>query len=201
MVADPDRLGTGRVLIGSMVVQTHQHAVGARRIEGVWAGGWEPPADGRSPPPTGFARRNGGRVGGVAADPLFRPGDPPLHAIEGGGEGGLPIGRDAAPEGLGDRRCGTHVAGNETGGAKATGGAERLPRDDKTLALRSAANDPTTGLVTLAPRKKVALNQPLRLLAVGPGAPADQALNAPDGDLDGLPGGDFVGRFGTKVRS
>ena len=63
-------------------------------------------------------RVGGGRpggVGGVPAQPLLQLGDPTLDAIEGGGEGGLHIGRDAAPEGFGDRRCGTHVAGIRDG--------------------------------------------------------------------------------------
>ncbi len=63
-------------------------------------------------------RVGGGRpggVGGVPADPLLQLGDPTLDAIEGGGEGGLHIGRDTAPEGFGDRRYGTHVAGIRDG--------------------------------------------------------------------------------------
>ncbi|MFO0888264.1 MAG: SdrD B-like domain-containing protein [Isosphaeraceae bacterium] len=71
-------------------------------------------------------------------------------------------------------------------------------RDDKTLALGSAAYREATRTVTIEPRKKVAMNQPLQFVANGSGALVDLALNALDGDHDGRPGGDFTFRFGAK---
>ncbi len=73
-------------------------------------------------------------------------------------------------------------------------------RDDRTLALRSATYDPASMAVTLTPKGRTALRQPSRLVAGG-SALVDMALNALDGDGDGRPGGDFVGRFGPKPRA
>jgi len=73
-------------------------------------------------------------------------------------------------------------------------------RDDRTLAFRSATYDPASMTATLTPKGRTALNQPLQSVVRG-SALVDLALNALDGDGDGRPGGDFVGRFGTRPRA
>ena len=73
-------------------------------------------------------------------------------------------------------------------------------RDDRTLALRSAVYDPASMTVALTPKGRTALNQPMQLVARGSSL-VDLALNSLDGDGDGRPGGDFVGRFGTRPRA
>jgi hypothetical protein len=74
-------------------------------------------------------------------------------------------------------------------------------RDDRVLALRSVAYDPTSRAVTLVTKGKVALNQPLQLVVRGSAGLVDLALNDLDGDRDGRPGGDYIGRFGTRPRA
>ncbi len=73
-------------------------------------------------------------------------------------------------------------------------------RDDRTLALRSAAYDPASMTVTLTPKGRTALSQPMQVVVRG-SALVDLALIALDGDGDGRPGGDFVGRLGPKPRA
>ncbi len=64
-------------------------------------------------------------------------------------------------------------------------------RDDRTLALRSAAYDPASMTATLTPKGRTALNQPMQLV-VRDAALVDMALIALDGDGDG--------RFGPRPR-
>jgi hypothetical protein len=68
-------------------------------------------------------------------------------------------------------------------------------RDDRTLSLRSASYDPATLSVTLVPSGKLPKGKPLQLVVSSP-ALVDLALNALDGDSDGRPGGDYIGRLG-----
>ena len=74
-------------------------------------------------------------------------------------------------------------------------------KDDKTLVLGKMLYDQARRIATLTSKKRVALNQPLRLIVRGSAAIADLALNGLDGDSDGGTGGDFIGQFGTKPRS
>jgi RHS repeat-associated protein len=67
-------------------------------------------------------------------------------------------------------------------------------KDDKTLAIASAAYDPLVNTVTLTPRAKLVLN-PAVQLRIGSGRLFD-ALHQPlDGDHDGHPGGDFAAKL------
>jgi RHS repeat-associated protein len=71
-------------------------------------------------------------------------------------------------------------------------------KDDKVLALGTVVYDQAKRQAKLTPKGRVALNQPLELIVRGSGAITDLALNALDGNGDHKPGGDFIGRFGTK---
>jgi hypothetical protein len=71
-------------------------------------------------------------------------------------------------------------------------------RDDKALRLTSVAIDPGLRKVTLKPKGKVALNQPLELRIEGL---TDKAGNPLDGDRNGTPGGAYASRFGAKPKS
>jgi RHS repeat-associated protein len=73
-------------------------------------------------------------------------------------------------------------------------------KDDKVLALGTVVYDQAKRKAKLTPKGRVALNQPLELIVRGSGAITDLALNALDGNGDHKPGGDFIGRFGTKPR-
>ena len=55
--------------------------------------------------------------------------------------------------------------------------------------------------MTLIPASRVQVNQPMQLVIRGSAGIHDLALNGLDGDGDGQPGGDFVGRFGPRPRA
>src|SRR5262249_30656454 len=71
-------------------------------------------------------------------------------------------------------------------------------KDDHVLIPRSASYDVLTGLITLTPRKLFALKPAagLRLISSGLHDTRGQAL---DGDHDGSPGGDYLGKLTRKL--
>ncbi|WP_406698319.1 hypothetical protein V5E97_05620 [Singulisphaera sp. Ch08] len=66
-----------------------------------------------------------------------------------------------------------------------------MERDDKAVALKSAAYDPVTKRVTLATRAPLSLRNPMQL-RVNAGGMRDTLGRPIDGDRDGQPGGDAV---------
>src|SRR5262249_61894545 len=74
-------------------------------------------------------------------------------------------------------------------------------KDDKTLPLKRATYNSETNTVTLTPRAKLDLKQPLQLIIRERSGVADRAGNALDGNRDGRAGGDYLGRFGAPARA